>query len=405
VSKFIFVFIFLFTLFPLISLHYYSEKYYYSIDIPESWELADDSKVYNSFFRNENKNSFVEITAYNTNDIKSVESLFKNYIERYKMTGKNKGITFCRYNASKGEYNFNFKDVDLKMNMIIFKDKYFYYVLMAYTKENLYSKNKAELQKIIYSFKIYYDNKVVYGNDEPASVPEEAINKNVKVKEKSSKKYSFKMNCGNAEKNFNFLTDDYYSSVDELQKIISPSIWSYFGIDTNSDPDYNFTFWEKFYQEIFNKNNIRISDVVDFFKKETKKRNWDSYKLAENVIKSIQTIPYKRPFEVVTDKTRGENVLDFFTPNEIAWFGKGDCDTKSMFIIMILRQLGYDTNLYYSLSYNHAMVALNINANGYYKKYKNKKYYFVEATYPGWKIGDLPPEMKSLNKWKIIQIQ
>ena len=136
----------------------------------------------------------------------------------------------------------------------------------------------------------------------------------------------------------------------------------------------------------------RCESHAQFFEKEAKNRGWNNYDLTYQVIRSIQHIPYERPYNVVTDKGKAANILDYFTPNEIAWYKKGDCDTKSMFIVLVLRRLGYDSCIYYSAEYGHAMVGLNISASGTYKEYNNK-YYFVEATYPGWKIGDLPPQM------------
>ena len=74
-------------------------------------------------------------------------------------------------------------------------------------------------------------------------------------------------------------------------------------------------------------------------------------------------------------------------------------------MIIILRRLGFDAVMYHSVDYAHAMVGLNINATGTYKTYNGKKYYFVESTYPGWKIGDLPPNMNDTKKWRIIPIK
>ncbi len=37
-------------------------------------------------------------------------------------------------------------------------------------------------------------------------------------------------------------------------------------------------------------------------------------------------------------------------------------------------------------------------------RFKGKKYYFLETTYPGWQIGDLPPEFKNKRFWFIDEI-
>jgi hypothetical protein len=51
------------------------------------------------------------------------------------------------------------------------------------------------------------------------------------------------------------------------------------------------------------------------------------------------------------------------------------------------------------------MAGININGTGAYKEYNNKKYYFIESTYPGWDIGDLPPQMNNEKKWRVMPIR
>jgi len=401
---------------PLFSLNYKSTQYFYSIDAPDNYTLIDDSKVYNAFFRNDKKSVYFEVNVYAVDTAKSNEAVLNSFISRYKMTGDNKNIKFCKYSAIRGEYSLTVKDIDLKMDIVVFKDSYYYYVIMAYSKSDQYTSYKKELRKIVNSFKIYYDNNVVYSNDRAdndaisstdskTDTSETPKNDKVTVKTKSDKSYNLHSKWDNFSQDFTFFNDDYYSAVYDGKKIVKPSIWSYFKIDTQGDSDYNFKFWKNFYQEMFNKNIYRVSNIVDWFKEQQKVNNWSSYELAENVIKCIQVvIPYKRPHDVVSDKEQAACTLDYFTPNEIAWNNAGDCDTKSLFIVMVLKQLGFDACMYYSEGYGHAMCGVSINANGTYFTYGDKKYYFIESTYPGWKIGDLPPEMKNTSKWRLIPI-
>ena len=50
------------------------------------------------------------------------------------------------------------------------------------------------------------------------------------------------------------------------------------------------------------------------------------------------------------------------------------------------------------------MLGINISTRGNYKKHNGKKYYFLETTYPGWSIGDLPPDFKNKRFWFISEI-
>ena len=397
----------------LFGLHYYSKDYYYSIDLPDTWEIADDSKKYDAFFRNDKKDTFAEVCVFKPSYAKDINEMLDFFIKRFDMKGNNGETVFCKYKAVNGEYTLTFSNMDLVMNIVVFRDNYFYYIVMGYALDSVYKKNRNDLVKIMQTAKIYYDNNIVYGNDNVDDVESSTTlkknneAKNQKIKETSSDKSEYVLHAEweKYSEDFSFIKEDYYESLEEMQNIVNPSIWGYFNIDTNADSDYNFTFWKKFYQEMYNRNFTRVSGITGWFREEAKKKNWSSYDLAVNIMEFIQEIPYERPYNVVKDKTKASYLLDYFTPNEIAYYDKGDCDTKSMFMIMILRQLGFDAAIYYSYSYSHAMVGLNINSSGTYTSYNNKKYYFIESTYPGWKIGDLPPQMSNTKKWQLIPIK
>jgi hypothetical protein len=50
------------------------------------------------------------------------------------------------------------------------------------------------------------------------------------------------------------------------------------------------------------------------------------------------------------------------------------------------------------------MLGVSVSRGGQFKSIKGKRYYFLETTYPGWQIGDLPPEFKNKRFWFIDEI-
>src|SRR4030042_3434695 len=106
------------------------ETFFYTVDFPDSpekWHLVDDLKGYNAFFENESKNSFIEVTVYDLKSSSDNQELLEYIIQRYKMIGTSYATTFCKYSAIRGEYDFNHDKSNLKMDIVVFKDKYFYY--------------------------------------------------------------------------------------------------------------------------------------------------------------------------------------------------------------------------------------------------------------------------------------
>ncbi|MBN1409656.1 MAG: hypothetical protein JW969_02355 [Spirochaetales bacterium] len=407
----------------LFGFQYYSKEYYYSLDFPNDWGVLDESQVFQVMFTNSSQDSVVMVTAFNVDHESTNSVVLKNITTRLQMKGKAKQGAFCQYNALRGIFTFKSSGMNLKADMVLFQDDYFIYVIMAYSLSNTFSSNQKMLAGLINSFKIHYDE-VIYSNNgiqEKTDVNITETEDKTDYREDSeqakldnltdtttptgSNEYRFKITWSGKTEEFVFEEPDYYSAMKEMQKIVDNNIWLYFKIDPETDPNYTLHLWSRFYQEMYNKNYKRVLGMVAYFKQRAKNEKWSAYDLADQVVKCIQTINYERPSNVITETDKAANVFDYFTPNEIAWYSKGDCDTKSLFIVSVLKQLGYDAVMYYSEYYGHAMAGLNINATGTYLKFNNRKYYFIESTYPGWEIGVLPPDFKDVKKWNLIPIK
>jgi hypothetical protein len=305
----------------------------------------------------------------------------------------------------------------LVADIIIFNTKTCYFMIMGSSLKDSYGHNRDALRVIFSSFSLNTEAlDAAYSTEttdtkNATSTTSTSTKGTTKedttvVKDARGNIYTMRVNWGDFENSFSFTEPDYYKAVKEGEEIVaSGNMWAYYKVDPSTDPNYTATFWSRFFQDMYNKNYIRVSTMVEWFKEKAKENKWSAYDLATEVIKCVQVIPYERPYQVVTDPAQAASVLDYFTPNEIAWYNKGDCDTKSMLIVMILRQLGFDMILYFSEYYQHAMAGININATGTFKISDGKKYYFVESTYPGWNIGDLPPDFGDPDNWAFVVIK
>lgn len=93
---------------------------------------------------------------------------------------------------------------------------------------------------------------------------------------------------------------------------------------------------------------------------------------------------------------------EVFSPIEFLFYGKGDCDSRTVLAYTLLDLLGYDVIImriqyYYAERQDwHSMLGIagvSPSAFNYYI-YQNKRYYFVELTQKNWRIGELTPEQK-----------
>ncbi len=156
----------------------------------------------------------------------------------------------------------------------------------------------------------------------------------------------------------------------------------------------NADFWAGVYNIIISNNKERLNNLASSFIWFQEKNELSDRETLEIIIDFIQQIPYEIP----------DNYYGLYSPADLLYRNAGDCDSKSVLAALILKQLGYDTAIYYSDEYAHAMLGLNVPSTGEYLELNGKPYYFTEMTAPGWQIGEISPDCADLKYWHIISI-
>ncbi len=90
------------------------------------------------------------------------------------------------------------------------------------------------------------------------------------------------------------------------------------------------------------------------------------------------------------------------SPVEFMYSLSGDCDTRTLLLFTLLKNLGYDPIIVNSYQYKHSMLAVDLPTSGDYFIHKGRKFYFWETTARGWLPGMLPPDMNNPEYWTII---
>ena len=174
-----------------------------------------------------------------------------------------------------------------------------------------------------------------------------------------------------------------------LQELgLNPSLY-------DADPDTRAEYvWVRIYNLVYTNSFHQMKSITSKFNDLFKIQSLNSKDRVLFVISFVQNIKYDRP----------GGVLDLMAP--LATLAKkfGDCDTKAILLYVLLERMGIDCAMMWSQHYKHAMLGVRISTRGDYKKYNGKKYYFLETTYPGWAIGELPPDFKNKRFWYISEI-
>lgn len=193
---------------------------------------------------------------------------------------------------------------------------------------------------------------------------------------------------------------------------------------------------EDYYSSVFNKNSLQPESWSDLYLKISKNdkekldlitemlfnikvdNEIDNDRFAKLIVSYVQHIPYSLLVSKTCKQAAknesvrkmiesgiecNENVYaGIYSPMEFIKNYKGDCDTRTVFLYTLMKNIGYDVVIMNSKYYKHSILGIHLASSGKYKKYRGKKYYVWETTNVGWRIGDLPAQYSKLDKWNII---
>ncbi len=168
-------------------------------------------------------------------------------------------------------------------------------------------------------------------------------------------------------------------------------------------------FWGRLYQYLAKKDIKMLKPLLDSLKGLNDSNELDRDQFADVVVSMVQDIDYAYILsqEKCKDQVGNiENCLEnerfgLLSPIEFLYTLRGDCDTRSVLLYALFKELGYSPKIAVSNAYRHAMLLLDITGPGTHLSHLGKKYYFWETTAKGWKAGYMPPITADVSKWEI----
>lgn len=182
----------------------------------------------------------------------------------------------------------------------------------------------------------------------------------------------------------------------------------------------NSNFWGVLYDYLDRNDSPSLDLVMKAFQQIDKDRKLNQMEFAEMVISCIQDIPYSYVFqeacypassyeepiksllEDCPECCIGNMAYGIQNPVSFLQNLKGDCDTRTVLIYVILKHFKYDVAILNSDFYRHSIIGLNIPAKGLYKTYYGKKYVVWETTAKYYTAGQLPPNFNDLTHWNVV---
>lgn len=156
--------------------------------------------------------------------------------------------------------------------------------------------------------------------------------------------------------------------------------------------------WACVFDTMVRDSASRIEPLTELFRRRQADGHLDALQLTQLVVAFVQNITYRLP-------TEDAAAFGMLTPVTVVADGSGDCDSKALLSVIILRQLGVDAQMLLASGLGHAALGVALPVPGKKFRHGAKKYAFVEVTQPGWAVGVVPPQWDVDKAWKVIPVQ
>ncbi|WP_426754438.1 transglutaminase domain-containing protein [Myxococcus sp. Y35] len=149
------------------------------------------------------------------------------------------------------------------------------------------------------------------------------------------------------------------------------------------------------YEELMRTNAEPVRALGDTFVASIRERGLDAAQATQLIVNFVQRITYELP---------EHEAFGIVPPALVPAEDRGDCDSKAVLAVMLLRQAGIDAVLLYSDPLAHAAVGVGLPGKGTALRYGGRSYQYAEVTAEGWPLGMIPPQYDKPRLWKVLPL-
>jgi hypothetical protein len=150
------------------------------------------------------------------------------------------------------------------------------------------------------------------------------------------------------------------------------------------------------YEELMRTNTEPVRQLGEPFLEFIRTHQLSSPQAANLIIGFVQRIHYELP-----DKDVPFGVIP---PALVPAQDRGDCDSKALLAVMLLRQAGIDAVLLYSDPLAHAAVGVGLPGRGTALQHGGRTWRYAELSTEGWPIGMIPPQYDKPRLWTVLPL-
>lgn len=148
------------------------------------------------------------------------------------------------------------------------------------------------------------------------------------------------------------------------------------------------------YDELMRTNSAPVEELGERFLDYIREHQLSSAQAADLIIGFVQRIHYELPPIEVP--------FGVIPPALVPAKNSGDCDSKALLAVMLLRHVGIDAVLLYSDPLAHAAVGVGLPGSGTALRRGGRTWRYAEVTAEGWPIGMIPPQYDKPHLWTVV---
>ncbi len=149
------------------------------------------------------------------------------------------------------------------------------------------------------------------------------------------------------------------------------------------------------YAELMRSNAAPVHVLGERFLQHIRERQLNPVEATELITTFVQRIRYQQP---------DDQPFGVLPPALVPAQDRGDCDSKALLAVMLLRQVGIDAVILYSDPLSHAAVGVALPGRGPSFRHGSRSYRYVEITSEGWPLGMIPPQHDKPHLWKVLPV-
>ncbi|MEQ9366997.1 MAG: hypothetical protein RIF32_22375 [Leptospirales bacterium] len=154
-------------------------------------------------------------------------------------------------------------------------------------------------------------------------------------------------------------------------------------------------YWSRIYREAARLNRDRVEIFARGFQFLARRHGLSRRATLELVTAFVQNLEYAVP----------DNYLQLYLPARLLQLGRGDCDSRALFLVLVLDRMGYDAVLLLSPRYRHAMAGVVCEScqGAVYRGGAGGPYRFIETT-ARTPPGFLHPAVSNHAHWHVLSL-